>query len=552
MSSPLFILHAFFITILFFGEPLIAQSISDGIARKNDRLCGAKCLYVVMRGYGKAPSTYKSLVEELGPASGGGYSFRQLSDSARKHGLFAESAKIEKENLSRFANSCSVILHLKRGTEHGHYVICEGITPTTTTIFDASLGVPSQMSHEIFSLWTGNVLIISKSPIDLSLPNMGGSFSWVVYLGISVLIASCLVGLVWLSRFFKIEWFTNACFLAALSIQIGCSSKQENSRGSIAQNDAITKSASQGLPPVSSGLWVDKTVCNAGTLRRSVSPFLVSVKIHNSETRPIAIKDTRFSCGCLFAKFSSLTIDPQSSIECTLMLECKTIGVKQSKAVFLTDNNEQVSIDVSWSVVASLKTEPETINGIELKCGESRETSVHLTQLEPFDFSKLVVQSLLDKPDASRFFSATARMAGENLLATFVAGQESPTGLVNGKFVVGLPGNEVVSVTILYTVYVANDIDVSPAKVYFTKKGETFHAQVLVFAKEIGTLATIELTWIGSSRSKCEFTIQDQNETQVIDITVSPEAVEGIHQIEVSVAGGKTLKTLPVFFPSPQ
>ena len=536
-----------------FGERLFAQSMGETGVRKEDRHCGAKCLYVIMRGYGKAPSTYKSVVEELGSPSADGYSLMQLSNSARKHGLFAENVKLEKEDLSRFANSCSVILHLNnvRGTNRGHYVICEGITKTTATIFDASVGIPSQMSHEIFSLWTGNALIISKSPIDLSMPTKKSSLSWLGYLCIFALIVSCLIGLARYAHFFRGKWVANACLLVVFAIQNGCSSKQESSQGPLAQNDANAKSASQVLPPVSSGLWVDKSVCNAGTLRRSVTPVLVPVKIHNSKKEPITIKDSRYSFSCLFAKFSSLTIEPHSSIECTLMLQCATLGVKQSKAVFLTDSNEQISIDVSWSVVASLKTEPETFNGMELKCGESKVSSAHLTQLEPFDFSKLEVKSLLDETDAQRFFTATARIEGENLLATFMAGKESPTGLVNGKFVIGIPGDEVVSVTIPFTVYVANDIDVSPAKVYFTKRGDIFHAQVLIFANEVGTLAPIELNWIGNGRSKCEFTLQDQKETQVIDIAVSPETVAGVHQIEVSVAGGKTLKQLPVFFPSP-
>ena len=550
MNKPVIGGFALILVLCRFVEALFAQSIGDDSVRKEDRHCGAKCLYVIMRGYGKAPSTYKSLIEELGPASPDGYSLLQLSVAARKHGLFAENVKLVKGNLSRFANTSSVILHLDKvgRMNRSHYVVCEGITPTTTTIFDASVGVPSQVSHEIFSIWTGNALIVSKTPIDLSMESKSASFAWGMYLAISALIACCVFGMVWFSRFLRTRWISNVCLLVALAVQTGCGPKPENIQGL----DEKAKSASQVRPPVSTGLWVEKSVFNAGTLRRSLSPVLVPFKIHNSEKKPITIRDSRYSCSCLIAKFSSLTIAPQAEIDCTLMLECASLGIKQSKAVFLADNNDQVSIDVSWTVFASLKTEPETFNGIELKCGESKESSAHLTQLEPFDFSKLEVQSLLDKPEAQHSFNASASIEGENLLAAFKADKDSPTGLVSGKFVVGLPGDEVVSVTIPFTVYLANDIDVSPAKVYFSNRGNTFHAQVLVHAIEVGSLEPIQLTWIGRIRSTCEFTIQDQNETQVIDITVSPKAVEGIHQIEVSVAGGKTLKTLPVFFPSLQ
>jgi hypothetical protein len=155
----------------------------------------------------------------------------------------------------------------------------------------------------------------------------------------------------------------------------------------------------------------------------------------------------------------------------------------------------------------------------------------------------------LDKPDTKSFFSASAKIEGENLVAMFSVGKQAPTGLVNGKFVVAIPGDEVVSVAIPFTVYVANDIDISPAKVYFTRKGDLLHAQVIVQAVDAGNVSPIELSWIGKTKGKCDFTVQDQNETQVIDITVSPNSVEGVDRLEISVAGGKTMKQLPVIFP---
>ena len=530
--------------------PLLAQSSLGSARKKEDPICGAKCLYVILRGYGKAPNTYKSVTEELGPPPAEGYSLLQLRDVARKHELFAESVQLDKETLARFANSCSVILHLSkvRGTDRDHYVICEGVTPTSTTIFDATAGMPSQMSHEIFSLWSGNTLIVSKKPIDLA--SKPSPHFWKAYLGMSFLSIFCLIGIVYFSRFLRSRWLINACLLVAVISPFGCTPKRESGvplRGE--SSGATTQDASQALPSVASGLWVEKTVCNAGTLRQASAPVIVPVKIYNSEKVQITITDVRFTCGCLYASFSSFDIPPQESIECNLRLDCQQIGLRNATAIMLTDKNEQVSIEANWNVVASMKTEPETFGGIELKSGESAEASAHLTQLEPFDFSKLEIKSLLAKQEVKSFFSASARIDGETILATFKTNKDSPTGLVTGNFLIGLPGDEVVSVKIPFTVYVANDIDVSPEKVFFTKKDNKLSAQVLLFTSDVGHLDPTELTWIGPIRTKCEFTILDEQDTRIVNITISPEAVGKIQQVEVSVAGGKFLKLLPVYFP---
>ncbi len=460
------------------------------------------------------------------------------------------SVQLDKETLERFASSCSVILHLSkvRGTNRGHYVICEGVTPTSTTIFDAMAGLASQMSHEIFSLWSGNALIVSKNPIDLA--SKPKSSFWIAYLGLSVLIASCLFGLVLFARFLRSKWLVSACLLIAVFVPSGCMPKHENGVAQRAESQtSTTQTASTALPPIASGLWVEKTVCNAGTLRRASAPVIVPVKIYNSEKEQVTIKDARFTCGCLYASFSSFTIAPQQSIECNLRLDCAQIGMRNATAILLTDRNEQVSIEVNWNVVASMKTEPETFGGIELKCGESAGVSAHLTQLEPFDFAKLEIQSLLTKQDTKSYFNASAKIDGETIIAKFEANKDSPTGLVTGNFLIGLPSNDVVSMKIPFTVYVANDIDVSPEKVYFTKKENVFHAQVLLSTSDVANLDPTELTWVGSKRTKCEFTIRDQKDTRVIDITINPDSVGEIQQIEVSAASRKFIKLLPAFFP---
>lgn len=74
--------------------------------------CGAKCLYVILRANSSARDTYQALVQELGPAPKEGYSFLQLRDSARSHGLYAECLRLSKEALISRKGKASVILHM--------------------------------------------------------------------------------------------------------------------------------------------------------------------------------------------------------------------------------------------------------------------------------------------------------------------------------------------------------------------------------------------------------------------------------------------------------
>ncbi len=46
-------------------------------------------------------------------------------------------------------------------------MLCEEVTPSSVTIFDASSGIPAQLSLEFFTLWSGKALLVSENPIEL-------------------------------------------------------------------------------------------------------------------------------------------------------------------------------------------------------------------------------------------------------------------------------------------------------------------------------------------------------------------------------------------------
>lgn len=173
---------------------LVVQAKPVVPAGRDDPICGAKCLYVILRTYGRASESYRETVAELGPAPRNGYSLFQLEQCARKHDLYAESVKLNKEELTRMCQSCSVIIHLNISgeTNSGHFVLCESVSELGATIFDA-MGSPTQVSNEIFSVWTGAALLVSKNPIDLA--TTGPSkwpVSWIL-LTVGVVVAALVV-----------------------------------------------------------------------------------------------------------------------------------------------------------------------------------------------------------------------------------------------------------------------------------------------------------------------------------------------------------------------
>jgi hypothetical protein len=365
---------------------------------KDDSTCGAKCLYVVLRGYGVSPRSYKTIVEELGPAKNDGYSLLQIRDVARNHGMFAECVQLDKKSLERFASSASVILHLTKvgGKDRGHYVICEGVNATSASIIDASSGAAVQISHEIFLNWSGNALILSRDPIDLSSSSSSSGRSvWLVLCGICLVCVVATLGIVVLARLVQAKKRFGIGLILFPLVNSGCSRDDDReierviARGSGEQNRV-------GLPPIASGVWVEQKDFDMGPLRRESTPLIVPVKLYNSESKAVSIQDVRYTCSCLFGELSNKTIPPRDSVECRLILDRSKLGVKNAKAVIFSETREQVTITAKWSVIASLRASPEALNGIELPCGSSIESWFNLIQLEPFDFSKLVASSSID------------------------------------------------------------------------------------------------------------------------------------------------------------
>lgn len=543
--------YAIFLCVVFGSFSLSTLARADSPSGNGDPVCGAKCLYIILRAFGEAPESFRKIVNELGPAPKQGYSLKELEDCARKHNLFAESAKLNREELARLCNMNSVIIHLNElgDSKSGHFALCQNVSESGVAIFDSN-GFSGEVYIDFVDAWTGNALLVSNAPIDLNAGKPSQQYALGTYLLFAGFIA---VGVMIALRIRKSKWIFTKGFLMVIAAIVGCDSAKI--RVSEAEPDGIATSAEalQSLetrPPSETGIWVEEDIVNAGDIQRKPGHKLLPIKIYNSDSEPVEIKYSDFSCSCLTCRFSSLTIPVNSSITCELQLETKVLGPKIATVMILTERNQQVSMAVDWNVIASLTSEPGLINGIELVSGESTSSSVRLDQRddEKLDMSKLQADCVIYTNGAERYLKATAIIEGVTCTVTFVSESKSPSGLVSGQVNVSIPGS-VASLGVPFTIYIINDFDLSPMKLFLTNKDGQYFGQLMLSTNDVSKIDPMKLTWKNAKLTPCEFEYLDQGDVRVINILVEPDVVVDPIHLEILAAGASYVREIPVYTP---
>lgn len=143
---------------------------------KENRLCGARCLYVAFRSLGKGPDRYTKLLRQLGPVPRDGYSLLDLQKSAREFGCQAESMNMEVAHLALFAKKYEVILHL----QPNHFVLVSGMNADEIALFDPEKKRLNLSLPELKSKWKGDCLVIGTEPI--ALPVVSNKKNYILWL----------------------------------------------------------------------------------------------------------------------------------------------------------------------------------------------------------------------------------------------------------------------------------------------------------------------------------------------------------------------------------
>ena len=168
----------------------IAQKLC--LASENDddgKLCGAECIYVVMRGLSPetCPSRFVELTEFLGQPEKKGYSLYELKSAVNHYGIFAECMKIDYEMLVDLLKENAVVLHLLPG----HFVLCKSATKEGIVVFDPSSKTSVLTMEQIKNEWQGNCLVLGTQAIVIG--RKSTMFSLVVRLISSISVIAMII-----------------------------------------------------------------------------------------------------------------------------------------------------------------------------------------------------------------------------------------------------------------------------------------------------------------------------------------------------------------------
>ena len=502
--------------------------------------CGAKCLYVILLEQGAAPVSYRDFVRELGPASKQGYSLLQLQNAARSRGLFAESCRLEAEDLKLIGKDPAVILHMNPG----HFVICSNFSMDQLIIYDAASGMMSTESSQFLENWSGNSLLVSRKELQLPVrpPALMLGWWWIVS---GIALVCCVIFS--LSRYL---FRGSALFLIAIIPCIeGCEKHSPNRSESTTKTiENLGKIGSSKVPLVR----IEKSNYDAGNLNMSPSPQTIAVAIQNRENEPIEISEVRISCSCLSGRILSKTIQPSATETLELLLDRSNTGPKNAMCTVMCNGHPVASLRVSWTVTAELTLIPDSITDLELEPGETKEVVIEIDVHNKLNPPKLLVERVwnLNQETQSRGIEATARISENKCIVTFSAQANAQRKTVSGGLLIRFDDRPEPAAIVPFIVSIRTEINVSPAQLFLTPGGEeTLSAQLLIQTDELANLAPFELHWIhGDNRSQCNFTFEDQDGIKIVDLQANPNEIDGVTELEIT-AGTGFVKRIPAFFP---
>jgi predicted double-glycine peptidase len=505
-----------------------------------DPYCGAKCLYVILLEQGAAPVSYKAFTKELGPASKEGYSLLQLQNAARSRGLFAESYRLEAEDLKLIGKDPAVILHMNPD----HFVICSNYSNGQLAIYNAATGMFYIESPRFLEKWTGNTLLVSKNEIKLpgSPPKPPFQWWWVAF---GVILVGCAASL--LTRFMVRR---SAILLIAITPCVGGCEKHPPNR--LESTTITVESPSKTDSKKAPNVWIEKSSVDVGRLNLTPAPQMVSIPIQNRESTPIEITDVQISSSCLTGRISSKTIQPAATESLELFLARSKAGPQNAICTVMCNGHPVASVTVSWTVIAQLSLTPESIADLELKAGETKEIAIEIDVYNKQPPPKIQVECVWNGGSGlqTRGIEVSTRMVESTCLVTFSADAKALRQTVSGGLWVRLADQAEPAGIVPFMASVRTDINVSPSQLFLTSRdAEIMTAQILIETEELASLNPFELHWIrGDNRSQCNFTFEDQDGIKIVDLQANPIEIDGVTELEIT-AGNGFVKRIPAFFP---
>lgn len=483
---------------------------------RQDRDCGAKCLYVLMRQFNCGESEYRELLRRMGAPTDQGYSMLQLRDAARQSGLSAECIKLEKDQLKSLNKSVGIVLHL----QPGHFVILQAATDEDLVVLDATTGKPRYSPIDGLSEWSGNALAVCKGPLELFQTNDSGARAiWGSLITVCIAIAAT-----WFWRKRRVAWIV----LVPLVGQLGCHTQL-----------GVSESSNHKT----SVLLIEKSEYNLDLPQETGSAYRLPIALKNDSEFPIEVNDVKLSCYCASAQLSSMRIEPNSTANLWIMLDRKTVGQHSVSCSVISSGRTVAHVSVRWNVSAGVVVEPKRLD-LQLGSGQSQSMGLTLSWGDPVDFSQLTFvnefssQSL---PFAGNI-AFQANVENQSVSVSFAAKGQVPRANINGAILIRHSSLPTFSAKVPYSIKLKNPVDITPEVLFLVEHEGRYSGQLLVMSDDSSQLESIKVVCADRPELPCSFSTVISSGMAIIDVSLSHDTANLVKELAVSSGAGYSKK----------
>jgi ABC-type bacteriocin/lantibiotic exporter with double-glycine peptidase domain len=129
-------------------------------AAEGDPLCGARCIYVALKGLDFDVGEFTAFKARIGAPTPAGYSLSDLAGVAQSYGARTLAVETTLENLALRRERLACIAHV----DASHFVLVYDVQPNLVHIMDPPRA--AQISpRALLQRWNGRALLVSKSEL---------------------------------------------------------------------------------------------------------------------------------------------------------------------------------------------------------------------------------------------------------------------------------------------------------------------------------------------------------------------------------------------------
>ena len=364
-----------------------------------DKDCGVRCMFVGLHAADEQCGiSLAEIRKKLAPGDTGN-TMQQLSDLATSAGFQALTLQTSLDAIRMRERPFACIAHLKSG----HFVLLADVSEETVDVLDPPRRRKPVPSTTFTSVWSGNVLLISKSPLE-SEDMINGKLMWLTwqkrlflvfklmasgfaaYLMIRALRGSAFVAR--LRSRFAICLITS---MAVVSSAAGCGDtvpppgrtgvEQIPSAEKHVKGDILVAGEESANDDVA--LKVTPPYVDFGKVQLNQKDLKAIITLENCSGETLKLTEIKTSCGCTAAVPQETMLLPGKSTTMEVQVKALDAGRQSSKVQIVTDPPYAfTTLEIQWEAGRRINFFPRDVLPGTIFIGEESETQI---TIEPPD-----------------------------------------------------------------------------------------------------------------------------------------------------------------------